>query len=167
MNATMMQTLYRYDAWATARILDTAAYLTPEQFVAVVGASFPSVRDTLVHTMWAQWNWLARWRGEPNPRRFDPAAYPDCAAVRVHWAEIGDAVQAFVQTLDDAALLRAVEYRDSAGTPHADKLWQLLLHVVNHDTQHRSEVAALLTGFGHSPGDLDFTHYLRTVADPR
>ncbi|MER3418993.1 MAG: hypothetical protein C4290_00025, partial [Chloroflexota bacterium] len=39
-------------------------------------------------------------------------------------------------------------------------LWQLLLHQANHATQHRSEVAYLLTQMGHSPGDLDLLAYL-------
>ncbi|MCB0024762.1 MAG: hypothetical protein KDD91_17125, partial [Caldilinea sp.] len=38
--------------------------------------------------------------------------------------------------------------------------WHCLLHVVNHGTYHRGETAALLTGLGHSPGELDFTVYL-------
>ena len=49
-------------------------------------------------------------------------------------------------------------------------LWQALAHVVNHGTQHRSEVAVLLTAAGHSPGDLDMVDYIDSVtarATPR
>ena len=38
-------------------------------------------------------------------------------------------------------------------------MWQALLHVFNHGTQHRSEVAALLTAAGRSPGDLDLIDF--------
>jgi uncharacterized damage-inducible protein DinB len=38
-------------------------------------------------------------------------------------------------------------------------MWQLLLHVVNHGTQHRSEAAVLLTAAGLSPGDFDMVDF--------
>jgi uncharacterized damage-inducible protein DinB len=40
-------------------------------------------------------------------------------------------------------------------------LWHLLVHVLNHGTQHRSEAALLLTSYGQSPGDLDLILFLR------
>jgi uncharacterized damage-inducible protein DinB len=39
-------------------------------------------------------------------------------------------------------------------------LWQILYSSVDHATQHRSEAAALLTGYDQSPGDIDFTLFL-------
>ena len=57
--------------------------------------------------------------------------------------------------LDDAWL---------AGTDEGVAFWQMLAHVVNHGTQHRSESAALLTQAGRSPGDLDMIVWLEERA---
>jgi uncharacterized damage-inducible protein DinB len=37
------------------------------------------------------------------------------------------------------------------------------IHLLNHDTQHRSEAAVLLTAAGRSPGDLDLVDYAENV----
>jgi uncharacterized damage-inducible protein DinB len=43
-------------------------------------------------------------------------------------------------------------------------VWHLLLDTINHATQHRSEAAVLLTGYGQSPGDFDFGMFLNERA---
>jgi uncharacterized damage-inducible protein DinB len=40
----------------------------------------------------------------------------------------------------------------------------MLVHVVNHGTQHRAEAAALLTSEGRSPGELDLINYAEEQA---
>ncbi len=158
----MYRTLYDYNAWANTRILDTAARLAPEQYTASIGASFPSVRDTLVHTMDTEWTWLGRWQGtEPCPPQ-NLSRYASLAALRARWAEIDAELRVFVGLLDAAGLTRIVHYANSRRPDNAYPQWQLLSHVVNHGTQHRSEVAAMLTQCGHSPGDLDITVWLDT-----
>src|SRR5207237_10112509 len=79
----VIRSMYRYNEWANRRILATSAGLTPAQLLEGGGASFDSIRDTLVHTMGAQWLYLERWQGR-SPRKFfdDAASFPDLDAIR-------------------------------------------------------------------------------------
>ena len=60
------------------------------------------------------------------------------------------ALDTWLATLDDEWLAR---------TDEGVAYWQMLAHVVNHGTQHRAEAAALLTGVGRSPGELDMIFF--------
>ena len=155
-----IRTLYDYNAWANTRIIDTCAGLSAGQLNAKAGASFDSIHDTLVHTLGAQWIWLSRWQGTSPKALFQPADFPDLAAIRARWEPIERETRAFVAGLDDGALNRLVEYVTTEGKPKAFRLWQLMAHQVNHATQHRSEIAMALTQFGHSPGGLDLIRYI-------
>jgi uncharacterized damage-inducible protein DinB len=158
-----MRDLYAYNAWANRRVLDTAERLTPEAFLAAETAA-GSIRDILVHTAWAQWLWLQRWRGESPRERWDPSAFPDLASLRSRWAEIETETARYLAALDPRELERDISYVNSAGQTWRYPLWQLLLHQVNHATQHRSEAALLLTEAGHSPGELDLIRYVDNQA---
>jgi uncharacterized damage-inducible protein DinB len=160
MLTAVIRNLYEYSAWANARILDTAAVLTPAQLLAPGGASFDSVRDTLVHTMGVQWLYLERWQGR-SPRALPEAAgFPDLATIRTRWNEIERDTQAFVAGLDDARLAAEVAYTNMQDETWAYPLWQQMIHQVNHATQHRSEAAVLLTQLGYSPGWLDLLYFV-------
>lgn len=160
MTADLVRTLYRYNAWATARILQSAAPLSAGELAAPSGASFSSVRETLVHIMAAQWIWLARWQGTSPVALLDAREFPDLASLRARWDQIEEETQRFVTSLTDGDLARVVEYRNTRGERWAYPLWQQIVHQVNHATYHRGEVAAALTQLGRSPGDLDLLVYI-------
>jgi uncharacterized damage-inducible protein DinB len=160
MTSDMVRTLYRYSAWATARILEQAARLRPDELAKPSGASFSSVRETLVHIMAAQWIWLSRWTGSSPTSLLDAREFPDIASIRTRWEQIDGETQRFVAGVTDADLARVVEYKNTRGERWAYPLWQQVVHQVNHATQHRGEVAAALTELGHSPGDLDLLIYI-------
>jgi uncharacterized damage-inducible protein DinB len=160
MIAAALRSLYDYNAWANARILEAGARVSREQLVAGRGANFESLRGTLVHTMAAQWLYLERWQGR-SPRAMPQGAdFADLPAIAARWAEIERATHAFVAELGDADVARVVEYTNFQGERWAYPLWQQMLHQVNHVTQRRSEAAMLLTKHGHSPGGLDLLYFV-------
>ena len=75
-------------------------------------------------------------------------------------------MRGYLAGLDDAGLDRVVRYRSTDAREHETPLWQILLHLANHGTQHRAEAGAELTRLGFSPGDVDYMVYIRTVKGP-
>ena len=95
-----------------------------------------------------------RWRhafqetGEsPEPERLPLLAVDQLREV---WAAEWAAVDAWLPTLTDSFVGLVHD-----GVP----VWQMLVHDVNHGTQHRAEAAVLLTAKGRSPGELDLMNY--------
>jgi uncharacterized damage-inducible protein DinB len=163
--ADAVRALYRYNRWATEQVLDAAGGLTSEQLLTPGTAGHGSVRDTLVHMIRAHRGWLSWWDGSLSGQdaynlKLDPADFPTVAAVRAEWDALASQTEAFVERLDDDDLARIYRQTLPDGQETALVLSTMMLHVANHNTQHRSEVAAMLTGFGHSPGNLDFIYYV-------
>ncbi len=75
--------------------------------------------------------------------------------MRVIWTEDDEATCAFVDGLADGDAARVFTSTLPNGNVFRLALWQMMVHVILHGMQHRSEVAAVLTQFGQSPGDLD------------
>jgi uncharacterized damage-inducible protein DinB len=154
--------LFDYNRWGNARILDAAAKLTDAQFVAPGAYPHGGLRGTLIHALFAEWTWRMRWLGTP-PRfgyRFQPGEFPTVAVLRARWLEEETALMELVAALADQTLESRLEYTSTEGGRHRRVLWETMAHLVNHGTQHRSEAAAMLTAFGHSPGDIDLIVYL-------
>jgi uncharacterized damage-inducible protein DinB len=161
MNKQDILLLYQYNQWTDKKILDAVAKVTPEQFLAP--SSFPhgGLRSTLVHALFAGWVWHQRWDGTSPSQRFKPEDFPTFESLRARWDEEAKSLMVFVENLTDERLNSMVNYKATDGTPHAELLWQLMAHVVNHGMQHKTEVAAMLTDFGQSPGDIDMILFLR------
>ena len=154
-------TLYQYNAWANARILNTTAKVTPEQFLAQGEFSHGGLRGTLVHTLFAEWIWRHRWEGHSPTEWLLPKDFPTFEALRTRWDVEEKALMTFAQNVSNEDLDKTIRYNRTGGEPRENILWHLMVHLVNHGTQHRSEAAAMLTSYGHSPGDIDFIIYLR------
>ena len=143
-------------------MLNAAAQLTPDQFTAPAGLSHGSVRGALAHVLAAETVWRLRCAEGISvsalPAETD---FATVEALRADWHAEEQKMREFLNSLTDEALNQTVHYKTTKGVPHENVLWHLLVHVVNHGTQFRSEAAVALTSFGHSPGDLDLLMFFR------
>jgi uncharacterized damage-inducible protein DinB len=153
-------TLYQYNRWANNRILDTAGQLSHEQLNAETNPSFGSIHNTLVHILSAQWLWLNRWRGVSLRGMLDPTIFPDLKSIRSRWDEVEVETQKTVNSSTESDLNEIIEYRNSRDEDWSYPLWQQMVHQVNHATQHRSEIAMVLTEWNYSPGSMDFLFFI-------
>jgi uncharacterized damage-inducible protein DinB len=160
MNKEAILILYKYNQWANAKILNAAANVTQEQYLAP--ASFPhgGLRGTLVHALFAEWIWRNRWEGISPTHRLKPEDFPTIESLQARWLEEEKQLMAFAEGLTDEKLNDTFTYKNTSGKPFTKILWQAMAHLVNHGTQHRTEAAAILTDFGHSPGDIDLIYFL-------
>jgi uncharacterized damage-inducible protein DinB len=162
MNKTDLLFILDYTEWANAKLLQAAEKLSPEQFSATHRTTYGSLRGILVHVLVSYVVWRSRLQEAITPAT-PPVQeeFTDVATFAAHLLVEHAALRAYVASLDDAGVQRLVDYRSSRGDPYRNAVWQIVLQVTNHATQHRSEAAEVLSEYGCSPGDLDLILYLR------
>jgi uncharacterized damage-inducible protein DinB len=162
MDPAAMLDLIGYHEWATQIILDAASQLPPEKFTARVstGSVRYDLRSILVHMLDTGITWRLALQGELQLPALQPEDFPDISNLRSAWAEERLRLVSYCRDLDDAGLNATYTYQFDNGPERERQVWQTLVHIVNHGTQHRSEAAMMLTAWGASPGDIDFNYYL-------
>jgi uncharacterized damage-inducible protein DinB len=156
--ADVLRTHIDYTTWASMRLLDAAAQLSPEELTHDFQTADGSVLDTLAHIFAADRLWLARLAGGPHPG-FVTDADRSLDALQNGWPALMDRWKTWAADLTDDEVRGEIAYRNMKGRPWKQPLWQLILHVVNHGTHHRGQVSGLLRTLGHTPPTIDLVYF--------
>jgi uncharacterized damage-inducible protein DinB len=163
MELELIRGIWDYHWWGNRKLFDEAAALGEETARTELGRhwSFPTLKGMLAHIYGADRIWLARWKGESPTKLYGDADFASLADLRTGWNALEAEQRAFVSSLGRADLTRTLDYKSTDGKPFAQPLWQLLQHVVNHATHHRSEIAAMVTLTKGSPAPTDMVLFYR------
>ena len=162
-----------YNDWADARLLAACTRVSLEQYTALTPYGHGGLRATMVHILDNIWQQRITLQGYYKEPLADEAAYdatelhedafPTLAVLRERWLIEQQEMRAYLDTLTEETLNGTIRYV-IPGAMRERVVWHILLDVIIHATQHRSEAAALLTGYGQSPGDFDFTMFMNERA---
>lgn len=161
MRADYFRTLYDYNYATHRRIWDCIMHLSDEQFVQDVNYSIGSIRNHYVHLIGADDRWLSRLQGVALPAAVGNEDFTAREATRRRWEQVAEAMQTYLNTLNEAQLDEIVHYDmpHRGGMKH-DPRWQVLLHVANHGTDHRAQILRVLHDLGAPTFEQDLMIYL-------
>jgi uncharacterized damage-inducible protein DinB len=159
MNADAFRHFYGYHFTENRNLWDSCVtQLSDEQFTQDVAYSHGSVRDQIVHLMSVDEGWFSELRGvepsEPSP----PANLNDRESIRAHWDSVEQSMRDYLAELRDDML-----FDKPIKEPEEDQdlmVWQVLLHVVNHGTDHRAQLLRNLHDLGVKTTSQDYIFYV-------
>lgn len=148
-----LQELFRHNTMMNGRLLDACRELSPEQLAVTVDGTYGTIAATLVHIANGQDGYANRFAGVERPERLEEVPFPGFDVVRerldrsnaqLERAAAASGADGYVEVSGD----------DPVGTwrMHRDLL---LVQAINHGTEHRSQVATILTQLGIEPPDMD------------
>jgi uncharacterized damage-inducible protein DinB len=161
MDSESLLALVRFHAWANDRILTVAPGLSEEELRRDAVLDRGSAFETLRHLVDVDWSWRQFCLGNDIGDTYvwdHGFMLDDLPAIHAFCLEEDGRLRSYVESLDERLLNEPMVMSEDP-----DDLiprWLIVAHVVNHGTQHRSELAHYLTRCGHSPGDLDLVDAL-------
>ncbi len=159
MNANAFRHFYNYHFAENRIVWGHVASLSFEQFTQKVDYSRGSVREQVVHLIDAEDVWFSELRGvESSEPLADAVDFDDRDAIRAHWDKVEQNIRTYLAELQDEML-----FDKPIKEPEEDQIlsvWQVLLHVANHATDHRAQLLRVLHDLGVETKSQDYIFYV-------
>jgi uncharacterized damage-inducible protein DinB len=166
-NAILLE-LFRHNLWANAVMLEGCRDLSADQLATELAGTYGRLDQTLVHLARAQGGYLrtlAGWQPGPEHRLEYDEPFPGVNRIAEHLRFTGERL---IEVARNASADRVL---DGTWNERPDRLpeWILLLHAAHHATEHRQQIATMLTNLGIEPPEPDpvaYWHSLQTGPFP-
>lgn len=142
-------TLFEYEKWANARILDALSQLqeTDEKSL-----------EIMAHILLVQMVWYSRITGVPDTPVWAKKTLEQC---REMYTVNNKILSPFMSQLTDDSLKREVDYKNTKGQKFTNTVTQILTHTFNHSTYHRGQIVERLKGKIPQMPVTDFIAFMR------
>lgn len=161
MTVEEIRSLFRYDRWATEKLLMILEQIPADVYARDAGSSHGGIRGTLVHMVGAFDVWLRRWQGEHPTVPWREEDHPTFTDIRSKWVAACSTADRVLAGLTEDRLRAPWNYRDMKGNHYSQVLWKQMQHLINHASYHRGQIVTMLRQAGIQPVGTDLIYYYR------
>src|SRR5262245_1084760 len=149
-DTSVVTTLFAHNTWANLKLLDFCEHLSDVQLDATTVGGYGSIRATLVHIVRGEVSYVERVNGKHPPHLLASDQFPGFAVLKdvVRWA--GDELLQLALSARQDTIVRERECGPMCEYPLAS----LMVQEVTHATEHRTQIAAILTQLDLEPPDM-------------
>ena len=159
MSVQSAERLFAYNKWAWNRVFPSLAALSPEEYFAERPFFWHSLHGLAVHSYGAEAAWLQRIGGVSPSGLVSPADFATFKDLQPAWEQLWGEWQEYVGSLTPSALEEFLHYRNTEGIEYKLALDDVLRHVFNHATEHRSQMTPILAQLGQPTEPLDYARF--------
>lgn len=158
---SVVTALFAHNAWANLKLLDFCERLSDAQLDSTATGGFGSIRDTLIHIVDAEVGYVERVNGKLPPRPIVKGTFPGFDVLKeiVRWA--APELLALALAAQPDTLVRQRPPR----MPISYKLASLMVQAISHSTEHRTQIATIITQLGMEPPDMSVWHYMEEIGE--
>ncbi len=156
-----IEKLFNYHEWAMNAIFSSLQNFTEEEFTRDLGDGCGSVRDKVGHIIAADKIWLDRIQKRAELIFLPPSYFSSISITKNLKEETKTNWKSYIASLQVADYYRDISYQNMKGESFETPLREILLHVLNHATYHRGQVASLIRRIKGSPPVTDFIQFAR------
>ncbi len=160
-DAMAVEFLY-YNRWANLHLIDACSRLTPGQLASSAPGTYGSIYATLEHIIQAEARYYKRLSGINLEPPFSWEDQPPLSEIQPYAERVSSAlVEAAAQMQITDSFPRDWEDQGWEGRSSRYKSVAMLIQVVNHGVEHRTNITTILSQQGIQPPDLDGWEYMR------
>jgi uncharacterized damage-inducible protein DinB len=154
-----LETIFSHNLWANLRLFEECNKLTDEQLDTSIIGVFGSIRDTLLHIVKAEQGYFSR---ISTGKRY---SYPEDTSqmtISDMVAAVKITGESFIEWASKVKEFDTVQI-DWDGTPRDVPKTIILNQVINHATEHRSQIMSIMTQIGIEPPDVSSWSYFDEI----
>lgn len=148
-----LESLFVHNRWANLRLLDFCAGLTEAQLGETTTGTFGSIRATLAHLVGAEVDYVSRVTGQPPPQWASDGQWPGIAQLKEDAQRSGAALGRMADGASGQDMVRETDLEEGLWAEYPVRA--LLVQAINHATEHRTQVSAIITALGLEPPNMD------------